>query len=310
MAIQNNLVLGTFAAQGYEVQTLILVSSLRRFGGRFANIPVWVYVPENRPLSGPAWEALQDLGAEMVPFLINDEFQRFPFAAKTLAAAVAEERAEKEGSLLAWHDRTGLIRNAPEVFDLPEGIAAAFRPTDIANIGAPYGEPLPEFWQLILEQFNLTPDDLPPITTAIDSRELYLYVNAGLLVVRPEKHLLQTWAANLQKTYTLPKYKPFYQQNQAYAIFMHQAALTAAMAQKTQPEERLILPNSYLFSIDNFYDYPDVVRPNSLDEIVTGRFHDFFALPDWESKVIASPELIEWFKEQLAYGPYWPKVAA
>jgi hypothetical protein len=307
MTTQKEIVLGTFAAQRYEVQTLMLVSSLRKFGGAYADLPVWIYVPEQQPLSGPAWDALQKLGAEMVPFLIDDNFRRFPFAAKALAAAVAEERAEKEGRLLAWHDRTGLIRGVPVDFDLPEGIAAAFRPTDIANIGAPFGEPLPEFWHLILEQFNLSADDLPPITTAIDGKRLHLYVNAGLLVVRPEKHLLQAWAANLQKTYNLPQYKPLYTENQAYAIFMHQAALTAAMVQKTQPEERLILPDTYLFSIDNFFDYPEDMRPKSLDEIVTGRFHEFFDLPDWESKIIASPALIEWFKEQLEYGPYWPK---
>jgi hypothetical protein len=88
---------------------------------------------------------------------------------------------------------------------------------------------------------------------------------------------------------------------------MHQAALTAAVAQRTLPEERLILPNTYLFSVDNFFDYPEDMQPESLDQIVTGRFHEFFALPDWQSKVIASPELIKWFQTQLQYGPYWPK---
>jgi hypothetical protein len=307
MANQKGIVLATFAARRYEVQALMLVKSLRDFGGDYADLPVWVYVPERQPLTGPAWDALQALDVEMVPFLIDEDFRRFPFAGKTLAAAVAEERAEKEGLLLAWHDRTGLIRGAPVDFNLPEGIAAAFRPTDIANIGAPYGEPLPEFWRLILEQFNLSREDLPPITTAIDQKRLHLYVNAGLLVVRPEKHLLQTWAANLQKTYDLPKYKPFYEEDQACAIFMHQAALTAAVAQRTLPEERLILPNTYLFSVDNFFDYPEDMQPESLDQIVTGRFHEFFALPDWQSKVIASPELIKWFQTQLQYGPYWPK---
>jgi hypothetical protein len=307
MGNQEKTVLGFFAAQNYEVQSLLLARSLRHFGGVLAELPIWIYYPEDKPLQGPALEVLEDLDIHLIPFPIDEDIQRFPFAGKTLAAAVAEEHAEKEGVILAWHDRTGFIHQAPFDFILPADIAFAFRPTDIANIGAPLDGPLPEFWQKYLAHFSLEVKDLPPITTAIDQKELRLYVNAGLLVVRPEKRLLRTWADCLKQTYALPEFKPFYQQNQAYAIFMHQAALTAATVMTTTPEEREILPNTYLFSVDNFFDYPPKERPLTLDQITTGRFHDFFALPNWQEKVIASPGLVDWFQSVLTYGPYWPE---
>lgn len=300
-------VLGFFAAQNYEVQSLLLVKSLRDFGGVMADLPVWIYYPEGQPLGGAALEALQDLDVELLPFPIGAGLRHFPFAGKTLAAGAAEERAERENVILAWHDRTGFIRQAPFDFILPAEKDVAFRPTDIANIGAPAGGPLPEFWQAVLSHFSLTEDDLPPITTAIDQKPLRLYVNAGLLVVHPAKRLLRTWADALTQTYALPAFKPFYQQNQAYAIFMHQAALTAATALTTTPNEREILPNTYLFSVDNFFDYPPKERPLTLDQITTGRFHDFFALANWQEKVIASPALVDWFQSVLSYGPYWPE---
>ena len=307
MGNQEKVVLGFFAAQKYEVQSLLLVKSLRYFGGVLADLPVWIYTPEDQPLQGPALEALEDLDVHLIPFPMDEAIRRFPFAGKTLSAAVAEERAEKEGVILAWHDRTGFIHQAPFDFILPADIAFAFRPTDIANIGAPLDAPLPEFWQKYLAHFSLEAKDLPPITTAIDQKELRLYVNAGLLVVRPEKRLLRTWADCLRQTYALPEFKPFYQQNHAYAIFMHQAALTAAAVMTTAPEEREILPNTYLFSVDNFFDYPPKERPLTLDQITTGRFHEFFALPNWQEKVIASPALVDWFQSVLTYGPYWPE---
>ena len=300
-------VLGFLSARRYEVQSLILVQSLRQFGAAMADIPVWIYVPQGREMEGPAMDALRELDVETISFTLDEGLWKFPFASKTIASGLAEERAEAEGLQLAWHDRTGMIRHMPEAFILPEGKTFAFRPTDIANIGAPFGQPLPPFWQEVLGHFNLTADQLPPIKTAIDRKLLHLYINAGLLVVRPEKKTLRTWAANLKEIYALPEFKPFYRQNQAYAIFMHQAALTAAVVQTTQPDERLVLPDSYLFSVDNFFDYAEDMRPKSLDEITTGRFHEFFALKNWQDLVVASEDLLDWFQSQLAYGPYWSK---
>ncbi|MBG0784908.1 MAG: hypothetical protein H0S79_07375 [Anaerolineaceae bacterium] len=305
--MQDKTVLGFLSARRYEVQALILVHSLRHFGGELADIPVWIYVPAGQEMRGPALDALKALKVEIIPFALDETLWKFPFAAKAVASALAEVRAEAEGVQLAWHDRTGMVANEPKGFILPPGKSIGFRPTDIANIGAPYGEPLPPFWQKIAAHFDLSADQLPPITTAIDQKTLHLYVNAGLLVVRPEKKTLRTWAANLEATYLLPGFKPFYQENQAYAIFMHQAALTAAVVQTTQPEERLILPDSYLFSVDNFFDYPEEMQPALLDDITTGRFHEFFALENWRDLVIASEDLLQWFETQLSYGPYWPE---
>jgi len=300
------LVLGTFSSRRFKVQTLMFVHSLRQFGGELANLPIWIFVPEGKELDSETQAALKDLGVTFHSFSIDEPLLRFPFAAKAIAAAAAEMLAEQEGCTLAWHDRTGMIRQAPTAFYLPEGKTFGFRPTDVANIGAPYDKPLPTFWQDICNHFGLSANNLPPITTVLDQQELHLYINAGLLVVRPEKGILRAWAKNLLQIYNLPIFSQFYKENQTYAIFMHQAALTAAVVLNTAPEERVILPDDYLFSVDNFFDYPPDSRPKSLDEIVTGRFHDFFALDNWESLITASDDLVGWFKEQLSAGPYWP----
>jgi len=302
----SKLVFAFSSYPGYEVQTLFLLRSLREFGGAMANLPVWVFIPAGKMLSSEAKNELASSHAEIYHFQIDDTIHKFPFALKTLASAQAERMAEEQQSILAWHDLTGFICNPPLSFNLPDSTSIAFRPTDIANIGAPYGQPLPPFWQTICDHFQLTPDQFPLITTVIDQIKLHLYINAGLLVVRPEKGILQTWAKNLKETYALPEFKSFYQLNSAYAVFMHQAALTAAVIQKTSVEERSILPDTYLFSVDNYFDYAQDMRPILLDEIATGRFHDFFALENWEDKILANKKLIRWFKTQLEAGPYWP----
>jgi hypothetical protein len=302
----NNIVFGFFASRGYETQALLLLRSLRTFGGVMSGMPVWVFFPERSPLASSGQALLESLGAVCRPFKIEEDFLKFPFAGKAAASGEAEALAEAEGLLLAWHDRTGMVRQAPTAFQLPEDKVIGFRPTDIANIAASFGAPLPSFWAEISSHFNLTSADLPAITTAIDRQVVHLYVNAGLLVVRPARGILRKWSDALQDTFTLPTFKAFYRERQAYAIFMHQAILTAIIAGQTSPSERTILPDTYLFSVDNFFDYPPNFRPAALDEIVTGRFHDFFSLEDWEEKITASPELVTWFHEQLKMGPYWP----
>jgi len=302
---KQGLVLGFNCVRGYEIQALILVRSLRQFGGTLSDTPVWIFTPNDQELDERHRNSLMNLDVRVFPFPIQLSLIKFPFAAKAVAASMAESQAEKENVLLAWHDCTGFVRQAPTAFLLPRDKAFGFRPTDIANIGAPYNEPLPPFWQSVCDHFELTVDMLPPIKSVIDQQQLHLYVNAGLLVVRPEKGILRAWAENLQRTYHLPEFKRYYQQKRAYAIFMHQAALTAAVVLKTSPDERLILPDRYLFSVDNFFDYPPSLRPESLDDIVTGRFHDFFALDNWEELIAASEEMTNWFKNQLREGAYW-----
>ena len=303
---ESNIIFGFFASRGYETQSILLLRSLRTFGEGMADTPVWIFFPESPPMEPSGQALLESLGAVCWPFTIDESFLKFPFAGKAAASGEAEALAEAQGKILAWHDRTGMVRQAPASFQLSEGTAFGFRPTDIANIGAPLDEPLPPFWKEICSHFDLSVDDLPAITTAIDRKDLHLYINAGLLVVRPERGILRRWAEALEETFALPKFRIFYQAEQAYAIFMHQAILTAVVALQTKPSEREILPDTYLFSVDNFFDYPPDLRPTSLDEIVTGRFHDFFSLENWKELIIASPELVSWIQDQLKTGPYWP----
>jgi len=303
---KNDIVFGFFTRPKYTTQTLMLVRSLRQFGEELANIPIWILVPENEPLSPSLHLILEDLGVDTFPFHIDEAFSHFPFAAKAVAAAKAEELANGKCKILAWHDRTGVILHAPRAFNLPEDKKIGFRPTDIANIGASYGGDLPAFWQTLCNHFSLIIDQFPRIRTAVDQQDLHLYVNAGLLVVRPGLKILGKWSENLYETFALEKFTNFYHQDPRYAIFMHQAGLTAAIIQQTDLKDRVILPDNYLFSVDNFFDYPQTIRPNTLDEIVTGRFHEFFSKNNWIDLINASNGLMDWFKRQLQHGPYWP----
>ncbi|MEA3326836.1 MAG: hypothetical protein U9R53_05940 [Chloroflexota bacterium] len=228
MSTQQKIVFGFVGGRGYEVQSLMLVRSLRQFGGNLSNLPVWMFVPEGEAFKSSVQHSLLNLHTQIFSFKIDEPFRRFPFALKAVAAAQAESQAEKHHYNLAWHDRTGMIRHAPKAFNLPADKSFGFRPTDIANIGPLFGQSLPLFWQRICDHFNISANKLPGITTIIDRKRLHLYVNAGLLVVRPEKNILRKWTENFQAKYAQPEFKQFYQEDHRYAIFIASSCINSS----------------------------------------------------------------------------------
>lgn len=67
----SNVVIGFYARGGYEIQSLLLVRSLRSFGGEMSNLPVWLFYPESSPLAHSAFEELKSLEVSCRPFGIK-----------------------------------------------------------------------------------------------------------------------------------------------------------------------------------------------------------------------------------------------
>ncbi len=97
--MQDQTVLGFLSARRYEVQALILVHSLHQFGAKLSDIPVCISVPEGQEMQGPVLDALQEFEVEIIPFAFDEALRKFPFVSKAVASALAEGRAEAEGSV-------------------------------------------------------------------------------------------------------------------------------------------------------------------------------------------------------------------
>ena len=136
-----NLIFTTLAIPGKSEQdTLLLVESLRSFGGELAANPIWVLVPtELGALSDPTQEKLAQLKARIVSFEIDPEFFKFPFAAKVLATAALETQAQGQTERLVFMDRDTIVLQEPAEFLIASGKTLGYRPVHHKLIGSSLG---------------------------------------------------------------------------------------------------------------------------------------------------------------------------
>ena len=127
----------------------------------------------------------------------------FPFAVKVFAAAAAESLARGQADYLAWMDSDSIVVSEPKALLLSDGKDLGYRPVDHTLIGSPYDAPIDRFWESIYRHCGVPESrGFPfPMVTSVDERRIRPYFNAGLLVVRPERGLLQSWRERFHRLY-------------------------------------------------------------------------------------------------------------
>ena len=283
-----------------ETGAVILACSIREFGGKLAQYPIWALIPRGADcLSDTTREAFIVLNASLVPFDIQQEALDFPFAAKVYAFAHAESLAEVQAGLLACLDTDTIVLREPGEFLLAQGKSLGYRPVHHKLIGSDYHEPIDEFWSLVYDHCGVHEDNVFPMITHVGNDKIRPYFNAGMLVVRPEKKLLRLWRNNFGQYHRDPAYEAFYERHVLYRVFIHQAILTGSILSA--------LPHPELQELSDLINYPLHLndedtsdhRPTSINDLVTCRYETFFQDPDWGNKVPATGALKTWILGQF-----------
>jgi hypothetical protein len=279
---------------GDERESLLLAHSIRRYGGAYADAPIWVLIPQGRsPFSEKAQAALRQLDVNLVPFDVPDAVLDFPFGGKVFAARAAESRLESSGRLLVWMDSDTVILKEPREFLIPENISLGYRPVMLKNISSPYDEPVDEFWRVIFKTCGTSEAHIFPMETTSDKVIIRPQFNAGILVVRPEKELLRSWAENFAELYGHPALDKTYQEHILYKIFVHQSVLSATLLAMLKQEE--------MQDLGPDVNLPVFLGPERGDAVTSLRYDEFkfFSGPDWESKFSLDEERMAWLREQI-----------
>lgn len=290
-------------------EALILCRSLRVFGGVSADLPLLVMVPGEVASIDPVMRGLLlDTGADLIPFSASDAIRAFPFGAKVIAAAAAEAVCTERGiAHLLWMDSDSVILHPLDALRLDPGHLLSCRPVDHILIGPRYGEPLDPFWQQIDDCCGCDLASLPPVTGTVDGVEMYPYYNAGMLLVRPEARLLSAWAARFEACYRLDTFRQYYEQNQLYAIFVHQAILAGVIAARLTPSQVQPLPLTINYPMHMHMRYPAGLQAASLDDLITCRCDTLFDTPGWRDTLppTSDPDLLPWIEAQAAFRARW-----
>ena len=279
----------------WEKETLILAESLRTLGGPLSKQPLIVlHLPDKPPPPDTAAQ-LHTLDAELRPFELDTDAQGFPLAVIPFGAAAAEKAAQTE--LLAWLLPDTFILNPPLNFELSDQQKLGCRPVHHQNIGSDFNQPPDAFWQLIFSHCQVPQERIFRMETCY--REVVRpYLNAGMLVCRPQDGLLQTWLEIFRQTYQHPDFTPFYSE-QKYAIFMHQAVLSGVVLNRYLQDQIAELPESYNYPLHMHDDYPSGGRISRLGELHTARFENNQLLAKSLVLFETDPQK-DWIKDKLA----------
>jgi hypothetical protein len=300
---QPKIIFATFAEQQSDLERIrIMIKSIRTFAGRFKNAPVWVYLTEGLLASeSDVLEEIQSLGAEFRLGQAPEEATWFYFSRKVFASAQAEEEAAGKTDILAWLDIDTIFLQEPNEFLLPRGKSLGYRPVMHRNISPLYDEPLDEFWERAYENMSLRESLAFPMVTVADGDKIRPYINAGCLIVRPERGLLRKWAEMFSLLYKDPVLKEMCWQDESKRIFIHQVALSGAVMRYLKRDEMLELSsriNYPLFFGEMFGAKKDF---HDINGVVTIRYENFFNNPPthWD-RIIGGPlDRIAWLKAQF-----------
>ena len=285
--------------------TLVLVESIRSFGGRFAEAPVWIYTPPNvLKTQEKLVKSLAALGAEVKPGDAPRETREVPYAGKVFAAARAETAARGAASILVWMDEDTVVLREPLALALVQGKSLGYRPVMHQNIGSLYSEKPDAFWRRVYEKLSIPESAVFPMKTVADGKTIRPYFNAGLLAVRPERGILNAWAEAFSDLYRDPVLAEICKKDERARTFLHQAALSGAIMKRLEKNEMAPLPDGYNYPMFFKEMYGADKAFDTLDGVVTLRYDVYFRnpAPNWSAKLKGPAETVSWLEKHLGRG--------
>ena len=281
---------------GLDIEAQIFVASIRQFAGPLSKSPIWMFIPKSKEkIPQHLNKRFSSLNVDIIPVSVKPDYRKFPFATYVSVTATAELFARDRTKIFSWLLPDTLIINPPTHFLLPQNKTFGYRPVHHTLIGSIYNDPIDPFWDLIYNKLNVTENKVFPMKTHVDHNILRPYFNAGFLVVRPEAGLLESWWDSFKELYQDPSFNEFYQQDNRYSIFMHQAVLAGVILSTKEKGELQELPFTYNYPLHLYHESPAEYQPEKINDLVTARYEEI----EWLKKVPIQEPLKSWLDEQV-----------
>jgi hypothetical protein len=167
----------------YEAQTLLVVESLRRFGGKFANAPVLAITPRLGPsLTRDTLRRFDELGITYIRKNLGNPYTWYGYMNKAMAVMLAEEHASTEQ--IIWLDSDILVVAEPELLWLEPDMDFTICAAD-QNVGTTGpGDKNEPYWLALSEFYGVDIDQLPWIVTEFDKQRVRFRLHSGVYAYR------------------------------------------------------------------------------------------------------------------------------
>ena len=277
-----------------ESEALLLVESLRAWGGAWAGSPVYAFAPRaGRHPDAETVERLQAMGATFVGDTLVDRFDEHPTFNKVAVSAWAERELDHE--VLVFTDTDSVFIGEPAELAPGEWLAAC-RPVDRRIAGSKGKGKNEPYWQRIYAELGIRAR--PFVRTVVGGMEIRAYWNSGLLAARRDSGLFSAWERTLERLFDAGLAKP------RWVNFMDQISWAAVTA---DAHDRVrVLTDAYNYPLRHRLALGDASEFD-LDEIVHIHYRLWFHLPEALPKVVPpfdpEGERYRWLEERLPLEP-------
>lgn len=292
MNLQNDnhiIYITAISSQVEAHQVSLLIKSLRRFGGRLGEYPVWLFCTDMKFSEGFS----ESDSLKLFHLKTDSPFRDYPLAEKVFACAMAEEMAVLSGTqTLIWLNPDCLIFNPPALFVLRDQYDAAFRPVHIRNVGSLANQPIDGYWQRVYEVVRV--NQVPyTVESYVDEQTIRPYFNTHCFAIDPARGILQAWRAFFITLLMDKEFQDEYCQGELHQIFLHQVVLSALVMKSIQQKRLLMLPPEYSYPLHLQEKLPITKRVKSLNQLVCMVYEESTLLDGIE---IQEP-ILSWLKE-------------
>ncbi len=278
-----------------ETEAILLVESLRAWGGACADAPVYAFAP--RPDFQPERETIERLESMNVALITEPMVGRFadrPTYNKVTVSAWAER--ELDHDTLVFTDTDSIFLGEPTELATGEW-DAAMRPVDRRIAGSRGKGKNEPYWRKMYDAIGV--EGRPFVETGVGQMPIRAYWNSGLIGARRSAGLFEAWERALVRLHDLglvPEKWPHFMDQLSWA------AVTADHHDRVR-----VLSHSYNYPLRHRGSLEPDATTLDLDEMIHLHYRLWLHMPDSLAKVHPpfSPESerYRWLDERLPLLP-------
>ena len=169
-----------------------MIDSLRRWGGRLADAPVYAVKPRRgMPLTRQTRRRFDELNVHFLDIKPKTPYAWFRFLNKPLAMMEVEHRVDSEQMI--WLDGDIIVAREPTDIVLRDGedFTACASDKNVGTTGP--GDKFEPFWVEMAKVYGYSVDDLPWVKDERTGEPIRLYWNSGVFTYRRHDGFARHW---------------------------------------------------------------------------------------------------------------------
>jgi hypothetical protein len=257
-----------------EPEVVLMVRTLREFGGRFAQCPVLAIQPRaGPPIAAQTRRQLEALQVTWLRRPVRHRFDWLGFTCKPLAAEIADAAATTR--YIAWLDGDMLVVREPSALEAPEheDVELLGCVEELGPVSTGPGDRFEPFWAALAQGAGLAIDDIPLVTAGPTGKRMRLHINSGVFRFRRGSGFAQRYRElfdRLLGLHVVPKDDP--------SIFLHEQIIFSVAAASWRGGLRLLEPR-YNFHAEPMYE--QIYPPSDYASAKLLHWHGSLRMPEF-----------------------------